>query len=75
MVHPAMKRSASIARCGAFAGMKWSDVLLNSNEYASVSFSICSPCKDPVSGSLMKVAAGIITPGIPMEGYLGHRLT
>ncbi|TKK03503.1 hypothetical protein PflCFBP13510_19600 [Pseudomonas fluorescens] len=55
--------------------MKWTDLQLNSNEYASVSFSICSACKDP-SIWITDEGGGRhgLTPGMPMEGHLGSRI-
>lgn len=69
------KESFNCPRCGAFAGMKWNDLLLNSNEYASVSFSFCSACKDP-SIWITDEGGGRhgLMPGMPMEGHLGSRI-
>jgi len=69
------KESFNCPRCGAFAGMKWDDLLLNSNEYASIVFSTCAACKMP---SVWISDPGIISrprPELPMQGLLGGRQT
>lgn len=55
--------------------MKWNDFLLNSNEYASVSFSFCSACKAPSIWITDENGCmhGLM-PGMPMEGHLGSRI-
>lgn len=33
--------------CGAFAGMQWHDLLINSDAYASLALSVCTACSKP----------------------------
>ncbi len=68
------KESFNCPRCGAFAGMTWNDLLLNSNEYASVGLSICNACKKPsVWISDSGLFLGRPMPSQPMAGLLGEQ--
>lgn len=66
------KESFNCPRCGAFAGMKWNELLLNGDEYASVALSICDACKDP---SVWITDENRPMSALPMEGRLGGRPT
>ncbi|MCP1457004.1 DUF4145 domain-containing protein [Pseudomonas kilonensis] len=65
--------SFNCPRCGAFAGMVWIDLLLNSNEYASIAVSICAACKKPSVWLDDEKFIGRLRPELPMQGLLGGR--
>lgn len=68
--------SFNCPRCGAFAGMKWNDLQLNSNDYASITFSTCAACQKPSVWIDDDDDSRIVpTPGLPMLGLLGGRQT
>lgn len=66
------KESFNCPRCGAFAGMKWNDLLLNHNEYASIALSICDACRKPSvwidDNSVVSRGSREVT---PLRGLLG----
>jgi hypothetical protein len=65
------KESFTCPHCGAFAGMKWYDLLLNSNDYAPIVLSCCAACSKP----------GVWTDdlendlSLPMAGVFGRKRT
>ncbi|MCX2546591.1 DUF4145 domain-containing protein [Pseudomonas sp. COW5] len=67
--------SFNCPRCGAFAAMKWNDLLLNSDEYASITFSTCAACRKPSVWIDDDGDDGMPTPGLPMVGLLGGSQT
>ena len=70
------KESFTCPRCGAFAGMKWNDLLLNNDEYASIALSICDACHKPsVWINDKESVLNWPMPGLPMTGLLGGRQT
>lgn len=66
--------SFNCPRCGAFAGMGWHDLLLNSSAYASITFSICAACQKP-SVWTDDDGGSVPAPHTPMLGLLGGTQT
>ncbi|MGU3349973.1 DUF4145 domain-containing protein [Pseudomonas monsensis] len=65
------KESFTCPQCGAFAGMKWHDLLLNSDEYASIALSICDACRKP--SVWIDDEDDRRSPALPLGGLFGGR--